>query len=75
MSDFALTPDKKGFFVDVEYPEDETPRYSINLIKMKCTCMGFTMRERCKHIEEVKFRLRDAGIQFGKLEVKMKDEA
>lgn len=68
--DFDLTPDTQGLFLDVKYPHEDKPRYTIDLINMSCTCMGFTMGKMCKHIEEVKFRLNHAGVKLGRFKIK-----
>lgn len=62
--EFELIPDKKGLFVDVQYPGEEKPRYTIDLRKMICTCMGNTMGMDCKHLEEVRFRIHNATARF-----------
>lgn len=80
MDEFELIPDPKGFFLDVKYP-DEPPRYTIDLIKMECSCLGFTIEQAradkdnrkakyCKHLDEVQFQLRHAGIKLGRFKVK-----
>jgi len=78
LSDFDFIPDKQGLFLDVKYPEEEKPRYTIDLIGWTCTCTGHTMEcsrvkkdksykpKNCKHLEEVVFRIRHAGIKFGR---------
>ena len=74
MSDFDFIPDKKGLFLDVKYPEEEKSRYIINLIRWTCTCIGHTIElarainekrkaKNCKHLKEVVFRMRHAGMQ------------
>ena len=81
MSDFDLIPDNKGFYVDVKYPDEDKPRYSIDLIKWTCTCTGYTTEmaraknenrkpKNCKHLEEVVFRIRHAGIKLGRFLIK-----
>lgn len=80
MSEFDFIPDKNGFHLDVFYV-GEKPRYQINLLKMDCTCTGFTIEQakaksenrkpnNCKHLEEVRFRLRHAGIKLGRFRIK-----
>lgn len=80
--DFDLVPDKKGLFLDVKYPHEKKPRYTIDLIKWTCTCTGHTMEQakaqkfethkakNCKHLEEVVFRIRHAGIKLGRFLIK-----
>ncbi len=81
MSDFELIPDPKGLFLDVKYPDEEKSRYTIDLIKWTCTCTGHTMEQarakrearkpkNCKHLEEVIFRIRHAGIKLGRFLLK-----
>jgi hypothetical protein len=62
--DFDLIPDERGLFVDVKYPDEEKPRYTIDLITMICTCMGNTMNMKCKHLEEIDFRIHNATARF-----------
>lgn len=62
--DFDLIPDERGLFVDVKYPLEDEPRYTIDLIIMSCTCMGNTMGMNCKHLDEVRFRIRSSTIRF-----------
>lgn len=80
MSDFDLIPDPRGLFLDVVYPQ-EKPRYSIDLLKWTCTCTGHTTEwarainekrkpKNCKHLEEVVFRIRHAGIKLGRFLLK-----
>ncbi len=81
LSDFDFVPDKKGLFLNVKYP-GEKPRYSIDIIKWTCTCTGHTMEQvrairdpthkakNCKHLEEVVFRIRHAGIKLGRFLLK-----
>lgn len=77
MSDFELIADPKGLFLDVKYPENEKPRYTIDLMKLECTCKGYTIEQArakkenrtpkiCKHLDEVAFRIRNSGINFNK---------
>lgn len=79
MQDFDLLPDNQSFHVYVKYP-DEEPRYIIDWIKMDCTCMGFTIEQAkavkenreakyCKHLEEVRFRVRHASIKLGMFKI------
>ena len=79
--DFDLWPDNKGLFLDVKYPHEDKPRYSIDLLEWTCTCEGHTVEQgraanegrkpkNCKHLEEVVFRLRHAGIKLGRFLVK-----
>ena len=79
--DFDLLPDNKGFFLDVKYPHEDKPRYTIDLLKWECTCTGFTVElaravrdqskpKNCKHLEEVVFRIRHAGIKLGRFLIK-----
>lgn len=80
MSEFDLIPDPKGFFLDVKYPQEKA-RYTIDLIKWTCTCTGHTIEQarakkekrktkNCKHLEEVVFRIRHAGIKLGRFMIK-----
>ena len=62
--DFDLIPDVRGLFVDVKYPHEDKPRYTLDLITMKCTCMGNTMEKDCKHLDEVRFRIRNSTFRF-----------
>ena len=77
MSEFALIADRKGLFVYVQYPEEEKPRYTIDIIKGECECTGYTILQakaaklkckpnNCKHLEELVFVLRQATIKMGK---------
>ncbi len=79
--DFDLVPDSRGFFLDVKYPHEDKPRYTIDLTGWTCTCEGHTIEwarsinekrnpKNCKHLEEVVFRLRHAGIKLGRFLVK-----
>jgi len=79
--DFDFIPDKRGFHIDVKYPSEDIPRYQIDLIKMNCTCIGYTIDQAkakkekrtpndCKHLKEVKFRIRYAGIKLGRFLIK-----
>lgn len=70
MNEFELIPDERGLFIDVQYPGEEKPRYSIDLIKMICTCMGNTMGLDCKHLKEVRFRIRHAGFRLNLVKIK-----
>lgn len=78
--DFDLIPDERGFYVHVQYV-DEPPRYTIDLFKWDCTCLGFMMAQakakrdntkpnNCQHLEECVFRIRHAGIKLGKFLMK-----
>jgi len=79
--DFELIPDEKGFYLEVKYPLEDKPRYHIDLIKWDCTCIGCTMEQAkakkenrkpkdCKHLDEVRFRIRHAGIKLGRFLLK-----
>lgn len=81
MSDFDLVPDKRGLYVDVVYSDMIKPLYIIDLLNWDCTCIGYTIEQarakkenrkpnNCKHLEEVVFRLRHAGIKLGKFLIK-----
>lgn len=79
--DFDLIPDPKGLFLDVKYPDEDKARYSIDLLKWTCTCVYHTIEQarvvngkkkakNCKHLEEVVFRIRHAGIKLGRFLLK-----
>lgn len=79
--DFDLTPHNNGFFLDVKYPHEDKARYTIDLLKMECECTGYTVEQaradkekrkpkNCKHLEEVVFRIRHAGIKLGRFVIK-----
>ena len=80
--DFDLVADPKGLFLDVQYPHEDKPRYTIDLIKWICTCTWHTMEQshhnrdashkakNCKHLDEVVFRIRHADIKLGRFLLK-----
>jgi len=79
--DFDLVPEPKSLHVYVKYPHEMEPRYTIDLIKMECECKGYTMEQakaakdnrspkNCKHLDEVEFRVRHAGIKLGRFRIK-----
>ena len=78
--DFDLEFDQRGLVVDVQYPQEDKPRYSIDLLNMECTCTGYIIEkatarresrspQSCKHLQEVEFRLLLTGIRLGRLNV------
>lgn len=53
MTDFKLIPDKKlGIWIDVQYPDEERPRYMMNIERKTCTCIGSSLGKDCKHLKE-----------------------
>ena len=38
-------------------------RYLIDVVKQSCTCTGFSIREKCKHIDKLKVILKMIGNQ------------
>ena len=60
--DFKFRPVKDALFLEVYYEEDEEPyRYLIDVVKQSCTCTGFSIREKCKHIDKLRVILKMIG--------------
>ena len=54
MADFELIQDENfPWWVEVWYPQEEKPRYLINMRTGKCTCKGNTHNLLCKHLKEL----------------------
>lgn len=62
-SDFKFRPDEKALFLEVYYEGEENYRYLINVIQQTCTCIGFSVREKCKHVDKLKVILKMIGGQ------------
>ncbi len=62
-SDFKFRPVKDALFLEVYYEGEENYRYLIDVVKQSCTCTGFSIREKCKHIEKLKTILKMIGNQ------------
>ncbi len=60
MNEFKFKPDENALFVDVYY-EGEEPRYIINVLKQSCTCTGYSIRQKCKHIEKLQTMIKMIG--------------
>ena len=60
--EFKFRPIKDALFLEVYY-EGEDYRYLINVMKQSCTCIGFSIREKCKHIDKLKGILKMIGNQ------------
>jgi len=60
-SDFKFRPIKDALFLEVYYEDEEEYRYLINVLKQSCTCIGFSIREKCKHIDKLRIILKMIG--------------
>lgn len=61
--DFKFRAIKDALFLEVYYEGEDEYRYLINVLHQTCTCTGFTIREKCKHIERLKVILKMIGNQ------------
>ena len=62
MNDFKFRPDENALFIEVYYEEDEEDyRYMINVMKQSCTCTGYSIREKCKHVTRLKEMIKMIG--------------
>ena len=79
--DFNLIPEATGLYVHEKNPHEKKPRDTIDLIKMEFECQGYTIEQakaakgkrkpkNCKHLDEVVFRVRHAGIKLGRFLVR-----
>jgi len=60
MNDFKFKPDDKALFLEVYYPGEEY-RYLIDVMKQSCTCTGYSIWEKCKHVTKLKEILKMIG--------------
>ena len=60
--EFKFRAVKDALFLEVYY-EGEDYRYLIDVVKQSCTCTGFSIREKCKHIDKLKVILKMIGNQ------------
>ena len=67
LTEFDLIPDEKSFFLHVKYPDEQTPRYSINMSNHSCSCKGWAIRQNCKHVLEYDRRLALAADKIKEL--------
>lgn len=50
---FKLVPDTiLPHWIDVIYPNEERPRYMMNLEQQSCTCIGNSLGRECKHLKK-----------------------
>ena len=61
--DFKFRPVQDALFIEVYYEGEEKYRYLIDVVKQSCTCTGFSIREKCKHISRLKEMLSMIGNQ------------
>ena len=57
MTNFFFKADDKSFFIYVWYPEETNCRYMINVVSQTCTCTGWSIKQDCKHLKELRRRL------------------
>lgn len=61
--DFKFRPVKDALFIEVYYEGEESYRYLINVVKQSCTCTGFSIREKCKHITRLQEMMKMIGTK------------
>ncbi len=57
LADFDLIADDYSLFLYVKYPDEVQPRYMIHIVNHSCTCTGWAIRQKCKHLTEYEERL------------------